>query len=322
MSGWGSKKPSQVRGQGPGYINNKKKVAPSIADELFELQEDESDEALKNMTTSIFVNRVQLFSKLVDQIRVLQQSRSVKKNSTELRQKRIEANAEANKLKKVKMFKSWAVKNVQVNSLSAEEENERKVIRRAVQELDKTFEELKNLIESAKNELMSQKKISKPNETEAVLIDVTEEQNEHDLDQHYDLESYGGSKQVQESEAKERLTGKLVDWQSSTLKVEHQIARESYEKTVEMSTDYTELKFLFENFNDMVEGQDEYIDKIGVNVHTAHVNVERGVEEIKMANQIRKDVRFRSIIVWGLILAGAALAAGCVMLAIFLPNSS
>jgi t-SNARE complex subunit (syntaxin) len=71
----------------------------------------------------------------------------------------------------------------------------------------------------------------------------------------------------------------------------------------------------------MVDDQDEHIDKIGSNVTTARVNVERGVEEITKANTMRKEQRWRYYLVLGLIVLAALLAVGGIALAIFLPKS-
>jgi hypothetical protein len=238
MSGWGSKKPSSGTARSSSkYVQGRRERTsqPAIVRELEELQGTESEEYLKNMSPNEFVERVQQFSRLVEQIRILQLTQgktSNKKTASELRQLRIEANAEANKLKKVKQFKNWGIKTGHHSSASAtsEDDNDRKIIRRAVQEFDNMVAELKDLIETARDIAMQNKN---KNKSEEVAIEIMD-QNDDDDDQMRDAQSYMNAKQAKEVEQKERLTGQLVDWQSSTVKVEHMIAKESYEKAVEM----------------------------------------------------------------------------------------
>jgi hypothetical protein len=229
MSGWGSKKPSTTRAR-----KIQVKQQPSIVNELLHLEESESEDILRNLSANDFVERVQHFSRLVEQIKTLQIAQ-LKTNSktlaAELRQLRIEANAEANKLKKVKQFKNWGRKTSHHSVSTIENENDRKIIRRAVQEFDNMVAELKDLIERARDLAIQKRTPPRNNSSETVPLMSVEVHTDEQIDGELtEVATYGIPRRTEE----EKMSYRLADWQSSTLQVENMIARESYERTIEM----------------------------------------------------------------------------------------
>ena len=71
----------------------------------------------------------------------------------------------------------------------------------------------------------------------------------------------------------------------------------------------------------MVDNQDEYIDKIGSDVSMSRVNVERGVEEITKADNLRKSQRWRYYAILAFVVLGFLLILGGILMAIFVPDT-
>lgn len=238
---------------------------------------EEIEHRIQEMDVETFVKRIQHFARTVQQLKEMANSRYRKESAQVIMTKRAEASTDATELKKAIQYHGWDIKNRNSN-----EDRETKIVKRTVKEFQTTIKELKDVLEqsrvSVKRNAGNTSNAERSQAQEATDVDI--------------VPSTLATHQKNEEQKKKLLSAKLADWQQSTIDVETQIAKESYERTTDMAEDCAELNFIFKNFSAMIDDQDQYIDQISTNTTTARINVERGVEEINLADEARKRSPF------------------------------
>jgi t-SNARE complex subunit (syntaxin) len=234
--------------------------------------EEDVEQRIQSMDMETFVRRVQHFARTVQQLKDAT-TKQRKESQSVILSRRSEATSDASELKKAIQYHNWGINNRVVGR----DDRNKKIIDRTVREFQTTYQELKSVLEMARQQVKKSATPTSPAHSDFTSGHSDEENEIVQNDQ----------EKIQEQKRKV-ISAKLVDWQQSTIDVENQIARESYETTKEMSGDYVQLQVLFKDFKSLVDENDAALDKIHTDVITARSNVERGVEEIKLASVERK----------------------------------
>jgi t-SNARE complex subunit (syntaxin) len=181
--------------------------------------------------------------------------------------------------------------------------------KRVCQEFMKTVNELKNINQQERQRLISannNNRQSTVTNNEYEEYDDEYDESTEQLNSMINKKKYNGKNAESQSllqmsqKKKQEELARVADWQQSTVDVEMHIAQESKKEIDHLQVEFFELNTIMRDFSNMVDDQDEVIESIYVDISDSRRNIERGVEDIKVANKYAKSARTNMILLLGI----------------------